>query len=66
MEKVSCIQDVKLTIIPNIYVNATLWIHPPHSFPNSDHKFVLYVCASIPALQIRFICIIFLSSVYMH
>ena len=34
-----------------IYVNATLSIHPP-SFPHCVHVSVLYMCVSVPALQI--------------
>ena len=35
-----------------IYVSATLSIDSNLSFPNCDHKIVLYVCVSVPALQI--------------
>ena len=35
---------------------------PP--FPVGIHMFVLYICVSISALQINFICIIFLDSKY--
>ena len=35
-----------------IYFSATLSIHPMFSFPRFIYKSVLYVCISIPALQI--------------
>ena len=35
-----------------MYFNTTLSIHPTLSFPRYVHKFVLYVCISISALQI--------------
>ena len=35
-----------------ICFHATVSIHPTLFFPRCDHKSVLYVCISIPALQI--------------
>lgn len=34
----------------SIYVDANLSIFPTLSFPHCVHKFVLYVCISVPAL----------------
>ena len=41
--------------IPSVYinVNATISISPTLSFPCWLHKSILYVCVSIPALQIK-------------
>ena len=38
----------------------------PLSFPLYVYMFVLYTCVSIPALEIRFICTIFLDLTYMR
>ena len=35
-----------------VYFSATLSIHPPLSCPHCVHKFILYVCVSVNALQI--------------
>jgi len=37
----------------SIYVNPNLPIHSPYTFPLGIHTFVLYLCVSISALQIR-------------
>ena len=49
-----------------IYINATLSLPPTLLFPRCVHKPVFYICISIPALQNRFICTLFLDSIYMH
>ena len=35
-----------------MYVNDTLSLCPTPYFPHCAHSFILYVCLSIPALQI--------------
>ena len=39
--------------IDSIYVSPNLPIHPTSPFPLGIHTFVLFVCVSISALQIR-------------
>ena len=46
-------------------VNWTLSVHPALSFPFCVHKSVLYVCVSIPALQIGS-CVPFVQIPYIH
>ena len=36
-----------------MYVNPSLPVHPASPFPLGIHKFILYLCVSISALQIR-------------
>ena len=40
-----------LSTAQNIYVSATISIHPSFSFPFCVHKSIRYICTSIPALQ---------------
>ena len=50
----------------NICFNATLSIHPNPSFPHCVHTSALYVCDSVPALQISSPVTILLYSIYLH
>ena len=49
----------------SVYMSVVLSIHLS-SFPLFIHKFILYICISIPALQIGSLIPFFLDSIYMH
>ena len=49
----------------SVYMSVVLSISLS-SFPLFVHKFILYICISIPALQIGSLIPFFLDSIYMH
>ena len=56
----------RLSTAQCIYVNPNFLIHPTFPIPHCVHISILYICISIPALQIRSSVPIFLDSTCMQ